>query len=90
MKLKAGDFVVYQKEKISTHPSPRAENVFPSRHGDTYSYVIKKFWKVLRVFDDETIEVETRCGKRRTLVYGDHCMRKAGLWQRLFFKDRFF
>ena len=49
MKLRAGNFVVYEKAKTSTHPSPRAENVFPSRHGDTYSYVIKKFWKVLRV-----------------------------------------
>ena len=90
VKLKAGNFVVYQKEKISTHPSPRAENVFPARHGDTYSYVIKKFWKVLRVFDDDTIEVETRRGKRLTLAPNDHRLRKAGLWQRLFFRDRFF
>ena len=90
MKLKAGNFVVYQKEKTSTHPSLRAENVFPARHGDTYSYVIRKFWKVLRVCEDETIEVETRRGKRRTLTPGDHRLRKAGLWQRLLFKDRFF
>ena len=90
MKLKAGNFVVYQKEKTSTHPSLRAENVFPSRHGDTYSYVIRKFWKVLRVSDDDTIEVETRRGKRWILAYGDHRLRKAGLWQRWFFKDRFF
>lgn len=90
MKLKAGNFVVYQKEKTSTHPSLRAEKIFPSRHGDTYSYVIRKFWKVLRVSDDDTIEVETRRGKRRVLAYGDHRLSKAGLWQRLFFKDRFF
>ena len=90
MKLKAGNFVMYQKEKTSTHPSLRAENVFPARHGDTYSYVIRKFWKVLQVFEDDTIEVETRRGKHRTLAYGDRRLRKAGLWQRLFFKDRFF
>ena len=90
MKLKAGNFIVYQKEKISAHPSPRAENVFPARHGDTYSYVIEKFWKVLRVFEDDSIEIGTRCGKRRILPQGDHRVRKAGLWERLFFKDRFF
>ena len=90
MKLRAGNFVVYEKVKTSTHPSLRAENVFPSRHGDTYSYVIKKFWKVLRVFEDDTIEVETRRGKRHTLSPRDPRLRKAGLWQRVFFKDRFF
>ncbi len=90
MKLRAGNFVVYEKVKTSTHPSPRAENVFPSRHGDTYSYVIKKFWKVRRIFEDNTIEVETRRGKRHTLLPGDPCLRKAGLWQWVFFNDRFF
>ena len=90
MKLKAGNFVVYQKEKTSTHPSLRAEKVFPAQHGDTYSYVIRKFWKVLRVCEDDTIEVETRRGKRRTLTPDDHRLRKAGFWQRLLFKDRFF
>ena len=90
MKFKAGNFVVYRKEKTSTHPSLRAKNLFPARHGDTYSYVIKKFWKVLRVFEDNTIEVETRRGKRRILAPGDPRLRKAGLWQRVFFKDRFF
>ncbi len=89
MKFKVGDFVVYQKWKCSTHPSLRAKAVHPAQHGDTYSYAIEKFWKVVRVCDD-TIEIETRRGKRRLLAQDDDALRKPSLIDRLFFKDRFF
>ena len=89
MKFKVGDFVIYQKWKSSTHPSLRAKAIHPAQHGETYSYAIEKFWKVVRVCDD-TIEVETRRGKRRVLDQHDDALRKTGLIDRLFFKDRFF
>ena len=89
MKFKVGDFVVYQKWKCSTHPSLRAKTVRPAQYGETYSYAIEKFWKVVRVFDD-TIEIETRRGKRRLLAQDDDALRKTSLMDRLFFKDRFF
>ena len=90
MKLKAGDFIIYPKWKASTHPSPRAKHIYPAQHGDTYSYVIDKFWKVIEVFDDETIEIETRRGKRRRLNINMPVLRKAGFFSRLFFRDRFY
>ena len=89
MKFKVGDFVVYHKWKCSTHPSLRAKAVYPAQHGETYSYAIQKFWKVVRVFDD-TIEIETRRGKRHLLDRHDDALRKTGLIDRLLFKDRFF
>ena len=90
MRLKVGDFVIYRKWKASTHPSPRAKNIRPARYGDTYSYVIDKFWKVVQVFDDDTIEIETRRGKRHRLDVNVPDLRKASLFSRLLFRDRFF
>ena len=89
MRFKVGDFVVYHKRKTSTHPSLRAKAVYPARHGETYSYVIDKFWKVINVFDD-AIEIETRRGKRLVLDQSDPLLRKASLFERVLFKDRFF
>ena len=90
MKLQTGDFVIYHKWKASTHPSPRAKKVDPARHGDTYSYMIEKFWKVIQVFDDETIEIETRRGKRHRINIHDKDYRKANILDRLFHRNRFF
>jgi len=90
MKLKAGDFVIYHKWKASTRPSPRAKDIDPARHGDTYSYRIDKYWKVVQVFDDETIEIETRRGKRHRIKSQDRDFRKANILDRLFHRDRFF
>ena len=89
MNLKPGDFIIYQKWKTSSRPGLRAKNVYPAQYGETYSYVIDKFWKVIDVFD-HAIEIETRRGKRHVLDRNDHHLRKAGLFDRLFFKGRFF
>lgn len=90
MKLKSGDFVVVKKYKASTHPSPRAKDIDPSNHGDTYSYRIDKYWKVVQVSEDGTLEIETRRGKRHRIDTQDQGFRKANLFDRLFHRDRFF
>ncbi len=89
MNVRVGEFVVFKKAKASTRPSLRAKNVYPARHGDTYYYVINKLWKVVQVFDDK-IEIETRRGKRLRVDKNTPLLRKAGLWDRLTFWDRFF
>ena len=90
MKVKTGDFVIFSKSKSSTHPSPRATEIFPAQHGDTYSYIINKIWKVVQIFDDDTIEIETRGGKRHRLDKNTPQMRKVNLWDRIVFWNRFF
>lgn len=90
MMMKAGDFVVFSKCKTSSHPSPRAKAIHPAQHGETYSYIIDKFWKVVEVVDDETIEVETRRGKRHRLNKNTPLVRKAGLLFQLVYRHRFF
>jgi len=90
MRIKVGEFVVFSKLKTSSHPSPRAKAIRPAQHGEYYSYIIDKFWKVVQVFDDETIEVETRRGKRHRLNKNTPLMRKAGLLHQLLSRHRFF
>lgn len=88
MKYAPGDYVIYHKPKASTHPSPRAEEVSPAAHGDMYSYQIKKFWRVTRVPDEQTIEVTTRRGKRHHLRQDDPYLKKAGPLARLWHRHR--
>jgi len=89
MRVKVGEFVIFQKLKASTHPSVRAKNIHPARHGDTYYYSIDKLWKVVQVSNDK-IEIETRRGKRQWLDKDTPLLRKAGLMDRVFSRDRFF
>jgi hypothetical protein len=90
MKVKVGDFIIVQKWKSSTHPSPRAKNLHPSPKGEMYMYEIEKYWKVVRIVDDKTIEVETRRGKRYQIEKDSFPGRKAGFFDKLFHRDRFF
>ena len=84
-----GDWVVYQKEKVSTHPGPRACEVFPSEHGEDYSYIVPKFWQIAETPDDRHVVVVTRTGKRHTLNVDDPHLHKASLFERLRYRDRF-
>lgn len=90
MRIRPGDFVVFSKSKYSSHPSPRAKAIHPTQHGEFYSYIIEKFWKVVQVIDDGTIEVETRRGKRHRLDKNTPLLRRAGLLHQLIYRDRFF
>ena len=82
MTYKVGDFIVFRKWKSSTHPSPRAKETYPSKHGDTYTYGIDKYWKVVEIIDGDTIEVETRRGKRHRLSL------KTAKFRKMNFLDR--
>ena len=90
VKLQVGDFVIVKKFKASTRPSRRAKDIDPATHGDTYSYRIDKYWKVVEVGNDGRIEIETRRGKRHTIDTRNQDFRKANLFDRFFHRDRFF
>jgi len=84
-----GDLVVYHKTKHSTQPGPRASDVQPARHGDTYSYTVDKFWIVRDVLEDGTVIAETRRGKRHHIKPTDPMLKRVNLLQRLMYRSRF-
>lgn len=87
--FQTGDWVIYRKTKHSRHPGPRATNVVAASHGDEYSYTVDKFWIVANVNSDGTLLLRTRSGKQHTISSTDPSVRKANLWERWRYKDRF-
>lgn len=88
-KFEVGDHIVYHKQKVSRSPGPRAVDVTACEHGDNYWYIVDKYWTVAAVFDDGTIEVVTRRGKRHRLEANDRRLRKARLLDELLHHSRF-
>ena len=88
MRLKVGDPVIYRKPKSSTRPGPRARQVYPLEHGESYHYVVDKFWKVIDI-DEEGVEVVTRRGKKHRLEKDDPNLYKAHFLRYLLFRKRF-
>jgi hypothetical protein len=84
-----GDLVIYRKQKHSTHPGPRAEEVRPSPHGEDYSYHVDKFWVVVEILPDRKIVARTRRGKKHVLEPSDLSLRKANWWERIRWRSRF-
>ena len=84
-----GDRVVYRKQKVSTHPCPRAYDIHPAGQGDTYSYFVDKFWVVEDVLQDGRILVTTRTGKHHYLLPDDPRLSRAGWMARIRHRGRF-
>ena len=84
-----GDCVIYRKQKYSLHPGPHAKGISPAPHGDSYSYWVDKFWRVIVVQPDHKVIVCTRRGKQCTLADDDPALHRANWWQRLLYQHRF-
>jgi hypothetical protein len=63
--------------------------VYPSAHGEEYSYVVDKYWTVEREVDETTVEVRTRRGKRHRLSRDDPHLKRARILDRIFHASRF-
>lgn len=87
--FQVGDPVVFRMTKFSTEPGPRAVEVQPARSGETYSYVVDKFWTVGEVAADGTVVLVTRRGKQHRVAMNDLRLRPANLWERWFYRKRF-
>ena len=87
--FRPGDCVIYRKQKLSVHPGPHALDIYPAPNGDTYTYCVPKFYRVVAVQPDHTIVVRTRRGRKRTLAANNPAMRRAHWWERLPFAGRF-
>ena len=88
-RFRPGDVVVYRKPKCSRHPGPHARNIRPAVHGDLYSYLVEKFWRVVAIHADHRLVVRTRRGKQHAIRASDPNLRRAHRWERLLFWHRF-
>jgi hypothetical protein len=88
-RFRPGEVVVYLKQKSSLHPGPHAGNIQPAPHGDFYSYLVEKFWRVVAVQPDNKLVVRTRKGKQHTIAANDPNLRRTHWWERLLFWHRF-
>jgi hypothetical protein len=87
--LKPGDAVVYQISKVSTDPGPRAKDVHPAAFGETYSYIVDKYWTVAEIQANGNLVLVTRRGKRHVVSPSDPCLRSARWWERWIYRERF-
>ncbi len=88
-KFAIGDRVIYTRDKYSNRPGPRAKNVSPTPHGETYAYQVDKYWVVSEFRPDGSIVLKTRRGKNHVVAEGDPRLRKARWWERLIYAGRF-
>ncbi|NTW69508.1 MAG: hypothetical protein HGB23_06600 [Chlorobiaceae bacterium] len=89
VRFKVGDSIVYHKPKCSFSPGPRARAIYPLERGEAYHYVVDKFWKVVSVHADGTLDVVTRTGKQHKLNASDPNISKARILQHLLYRKRF-
>lgn len=88
-KWKVGDFAIYLKQKTSTSPGPRAKDVSPATSGDTYSYIVEKYWVVTELLPNQTLKLRTRRSKEHIVSLDDPLLRKAHWWEKWLFASRF-
>ena len=87
-RYRPGDRVVYRMSKRSTCPGKRAEQVSPSRYGESYTYCVDKFWVVVDQDGDQVV-VQTRRGKQHVLEADNRNLKRAGIWDLLVNRHRF-
>ena len=86
---KKGDWAVYRKSKQGSNPGPRAAHVVANPKGETYGYVVDKFWVVDEVLDDGNLRLITARGKLHTIASDDPNLRRPGILQKLLWRERF-
>lgn len=82
-KFSINDCVIYHEPETSTRPAPEARDVRPAEMGEFYSYVIDRYWRVVRVHADGSLDVASRTGQLHRVRANDPLLQKAGWWRRL-------
>ena len=83
-----GDWVIYRKQKRSARPGPRAQIVGVAEKGDSYAYLVDKYWVVVQVTPGR-VTVRTRKGKLHEIEMEDPRLRRANWWERWWLRERF-
>lgn len=86
---KPGDWVIYRLSKRGVAPGPRAHHVSASRKGESYNYIVDKFWVIEAVGAEGELHVRTPGGKTRVLSSQDPNLRRARWWHRFLWGRRF-
>lgn len=86
---KSGDWAIYRKTKWSATPGTRAINVVASPKGETYHYVIDKYWVVESVLPGGKLCLRTARGKTHVINVSDPNLHRPSLLRRLISADRF-
>lgn len=86
---KVGDWVIYRLSKRGTSPGRRAHHVSASPKGESYNYLVDKFWVVQDITAQGDLVVRTPGGKVRTLRPDDPNLRPARWWHRMQWGSRF-
>ena len=89
LKFQPGDPVIVCLSKFSTDPGPRARDVHPAPAGETYSYLVDKYWRVLDIRENGMLLLATRRGKQHEFSPDDPRLRLARWWERWLFQSRF-
>ena len=84
-----GDLVIYRMQKQSASPGPRAVEIQPAPRGETYTYVVDKFWIVSEVQESGNLVLQTRRGKRHIVDCDDPQLRPVRWLGRLLYRKRF-
>lgn len=87
--FRKGDWVIYRKQKSSVSPGPRAQKLSPASKGETYNYIVEKYWIVDQVQEDGSIRIRTRKGKHNDVQADDPRLYKPRWWQRWLLASRF-
>jgi hypothetical protein len=77
------EVVVYEKTKHGPHPGPRARAVRPAPLGETYDYLVDKYWIVVASRTDGSLVLRTPGGKLHELRVADPCLRRPTLREKL-------
>ena len=87
--FKPGDWVIYRKQKTSVSPGLRAKNMSPAPKGDTYIYIVEKYWIVDEVLGNGEVGLRTRRGKHHIVATDDPRLRRANWLERILLGSRF-
>ncbi len=83
------DLVVYRMQKYSPHPGPRATEISPAPKGESYAYMVDKFWIVAEVRGDNKLLLKMRRGKEHLVDADDPRLRRARWWEKLIYRNKF-
>jgi len=86
---KPGDWVIYRLSKHGVAPGPRAHHVSACRKGESYNYIVDKFWVIEAIGSGGELHVRTPGGKTRVLSSQDPNLRRARWWHRFLWGKRF-
>lgn len=88
-KPKIGQRVVFAKDKFGERPGERARDVVGTQKGDSYSYIVEKYWVIDEIQENGKLLLRTRRGKLHLIDQEHPGLRLPTWWEKLFLSGRF-